>query len=322
MHHGAALRIGAGHWCAPERVADVNLVRLGRVHVREVRLLAAAIDDDRLGVERRFDVGKVRARGCIAGRAVGAEPLLVAGAYGARVQVIDAAVGHGLGGADGRVDRARLGRCATGEAHAHRAWVGAALFGQVKRGTDHGAAWQAPVDEHVDRHRCNLVDVGANWRCRCAWHAFGRHEQVDRCSVVFNGVVAGDAHVIQGRDLDLAGVRLARLEQVVILGRWRRALVMGAQVRHVHAVALDFKDVVFNAGKRGMPLEHVLGGSRGVGNGHAQDDVIILFQRILFRGNADGHAVRCGLCGETCGQCGNRYASFYQFIQVHFCSKK
>src|SRR5690606_32478810 len=117
VDQGAALGVGAGQRRAPERTADEDLVRPGRVDVGVVVLVAAAVDGDlpAVLVHRRVDRLEVVERGRVALRAVGAEPGGVARADRAAGQVVlrVLAVGAGL---DHRVHRGRrLGRGAAGE---------------------------------------------------------------------------------------------------------------------------------------------------------------------------------------------------------------
>ena len=72
----AGLGVGAGVRRGPERAADEDLVRAGRIHVGVVALVAAAVDLDLAGalVHRRVDGDEVLAGGAVARRGVGAEP--------------------------------------------------------------------------------------------------------------------------------------------------------------------------------------------------------------------------------------------------------
>src|SRR5207342_3289862 len=85
----AGLRIGAGQRGGPERTADEDFVRPGRIHVRVVVLVAAAVDLDLAAalVQRSVDRGEVRLGGAVARARVRTEPRRVARAHGAGIEI-------------------------------------------------------------------------------------------------------------------------------------------------------------------------------------------------------------------------------------------
>ena len=304
MHQGAALRVGAGHWGIPERAADVDLVRLGRVHVGVVTLLAAAIDDDVLVVEAILDRREVGFDRGLAGRGDGAEPLRVARSHRGLGHVGDRAVAHRLGGRDRRCHRALLRGGAVGVAQARRRRRGAAVAA-LERLDDRRirAARQAAVDVERCRFRLEPADVARCRGCSCgagiADAVLLTQKQVWRGGAVADRVVARHAEVVQCRQLDLDRVRRARLQEVIVgLGR-PGALDQGAGVGDFRAVAGDVEQRGRQAFERRAPLQDILRRRRGVRQGDVDMHVVACAERRLFGHDRDSHTIRPCL-GANC----------------------
>ncbi len=279
VQQGAAARIGAGHGRGPERPAHPHGVGPRRVHIGEIRLVAIAVDLDRLVLEGVLD-GREIAGDLGAARGVGrAEPGRVALAILlARGEIRVAVRRHRPARVHRRHQLLLLGVRAVGVAQAGPARL-------RRHGGRLGAARQAAVDPDADRLRDQLTDHRLDAGAR------RRHGR----AVVADRVAAGHAHLVQPRQLDRLAERSAGIQAHVVRRTGRRALDAPAEIAHRLAVAPHLEQGRFDPIERRAPAQQVLGGARRIGERDAHHHVVA--------------ALDCGLHGRDGDVDGGRGAA-------------
>lgn len=100
MDDGAGARIGTRVCGAPERIAQIDAIRLSWIHVSKITVGAAAVIDHALITQGAVDARIVRFHRIEATRGASAKPSLVAGGYragGLAGEIVHRVAGIGLG---------------------------------------------------------------------------------------------------------------------------------------------------------------------------------------------------------------------------------
>ena len=317
MDQRAGLGIGARVRRAPERVADVDLIRLGRVDIGVVALRAAAVDGDLAAalVHRAVDRREMLLRGGVTAGGVGAEPTGVARAGLAGVEVALRVLGVGPGRVHGGAGRRRARAGAADIVHAVDDSRRSDRFGgggdpQTLRGRGVAAF-------HPDLQRCALGDhrqaIGfPQHRATRHRRELQRRAEGDVVGALLRQIV-GFAE-IDGRLVALAGAQ----DREVRRGR-HGALDHAAFVTDFFAVAADREQIGFGDRRRQLPFRDSRGLVTGVGH-HNFD------QTVAKRHHADAqrvgslHARRGFGRGEYAGDAGGengRRTDGDQDIPIH-----
>lgn len=266
MDQRAGLGIGAVGRCGPIGAAEVDRVWLVWIDVGvSAGFGAAAVEFIRLGAERAAKVGVVVGHRCITAAGDRAEPPGVAAAGVVRIQVIPgigrdrSGVGAGLG------QRGFLGVAAAGEGGgcSRRAvdcaqQVGRGLFGRWRR-----AAVDRQRDRigfQRDRRSSSAAGLGGDGIAGFAHQGVG-------AALVLDHILAGAIHLVVGAKVHFYRTAFVRLERDVILVGRRLAFHQPSHVTHRLAAQVDAEQVAADAVQGSFPVQHMQGGSAGVGDG-------------------------------------------------------